>query len=180
MFLHWDLIHSSFFNGTFRTALLSFLIYSVAGLECTTWNKLKLQKGLYVNNQNMTLDLHSSDLLFKGLEWIFFNFKKGQGFIQALLLTSVFHEGSSFMVIGHNPTCISTLTRCSWVFIWGTGNPSCGVQWQCPWKLWLFHWSQVYKYPFHASFGDLIFAFFKTLFSFVRLAWWLHLPTTTH
>ena len=33
-----------------------------------------------------------------------------QGFIQALLLTSVFHEGLSFMDIGHKPTCVSTLT----------------------------------------------------------------------
>ena len=32
-----------------------------------------------------------------------------QGFIQALLLTSVFHEGLSFMTVGDNPTCISTL-----------------------------------------------------------------------
>ena len=31
------------------------------------------------------------------------------GFIQALLLTSVFHEGLSFMAIGHDPMCISTL-----------------------------------------------------------------------
>ena len=33
-----------------------------------------------------------------------------QGFIQSLLLTSVFHEGLSFMAIGHNPTGISTFT----------------------------------------------------------------------
>ena len=33
-----------------------------------------------------------------------------QGFIQALLLTSVFHKGLSFMAVGHNQTCISTLT----------------------------------------------------------------------
>ena len=33
-----------------------------------------------------------------------------QGFIQALLLTSVFHEGLSFMDVGHKPTCVSTLT----------------------------------------------------------------------
>ena len=32
-----------------------------------------------------------------------------QGFIQALLLTSVFYEGLSLMVIGHNPTYVSTL-----------------------------------------------------------------------
>ena len=38
------------------------------------------------------------------------NTTKNQGFIQALLLTSVFHEGLSFMDVGHNPTCISTLT----------------------------------------------------------------------
>ena len=32
-----------------------------------------------------------------------------QSFIQSLLLTSVFHEGLSFMVAGHNPTCVSSL-----------------------------------------------------------------------
>ena len=30
--------------------------------------------------------------------------------IQALLLTSVFHEGLSFMDVGHKLTCVSTLT----------------------------------------------------------------------
>ena len=33
----------------------------------------------------------------------------GQGFIEAFLLTSVFHEGLSFIVVGHNPTCVSVL-----------------------------------------------------------------------
>ena len=33
-----------------------------------------------------------------------------QGFIQALLQTFVFHEGLSFMDVGHNPKCVSTLT----------------------------------------------------------------------
>ena len=33
---------------------------------------------------------------------------RSQGFIQALLLTSVFHEGLSFMAVGYNPTCVST------------------------------------------------------------------------
>ena len=32
-----------------------------------------------------------------------------QGFIQALLLTSVFPEGLSLMAAGYNPTCVSTL-----------------------------------------------------------------------
>ena len=32
-----------------------------------------------------------------------------QGFIQALLLTSVFPEGLSLMAVGYNPTCVSTL-----------------------------------------------------------------------
>ena len=32
-----------------------------------------------------------------------------QGFIQAFLLTFVFHEGLSFMTLGHNPMCVSTL-----------------------------------------------------------------------
>ena len=38
------------------------------------------------------------------------NFHTQQGFILALLLTSIFHKGLSFMAVGHNPTCISTLT----------------------------------------------------------------------
>ena len=33
-----------------------------------------------------------------------------QGFIQALLLTSAFHEGLSFTAAGHNPTRISKLS----------------------------------------------------------------------
>ena len=33
-----------------------------------------------------------------------------QDFIQALLLTSVFHEGLSFMDVAHKPKCINTLT----------------------------------------------------------------------
>ena len=33
-----------------------------------------------------------------------------QGFTQALLLISVFHEGLSFMAVGHNATCINMLT----------------------------------------------------------------------
>ena len=32
-----------------------------------------------------------------------------QGFIQALLLTSVFPEGLSLMAVGYNPTYVSTL-----------------------------------------------------------------------
>ena len=34
---------------------------------------------------------------------------KHHGFIQALLLTSVFHEGLSFLAVDHNPTCGSML-----------------------------------------------------------------------
>ena len=33
-----------------------------------------------------------------------------QGFIQALLLTSIFPEGLRFMALGHNPMCICMLT----------------------------------------------------------------------
>ena len=46
-----------------------------------------------------------------------------QGFIQAHLLTSVFHEGLSFMVIGHETMCISTVDPGSWGFIWGAVKP---------------------------------------------------------
>ena len=33
-----------------------------------------------------------------------------QGFIQGLLLTSVFRKGLSFMAVSHNPMCIGMLT----------------------------------------------------------------------
>ena len=33
-----------------------------------------------------------------------------QGFSQTLLLAFVFYKGLSFMVVGHNPACVSTLT----------------------------------------------------------------------
>ena len=48
-----------------------------------------------------------------------------QGFIQAILLTSVFHEWLSFMTVGLNPTCINMLTPCSWGYIWGAVNSPC-------------------------------------------------------
>ena len=37
-----------------------------------------------------------------------------QGFIEALLLTSVSHDGLSFMEVGHNPMCVSSFAPCSW------------------------------------------------------------------
>ena len=53
------------------------------------------------------------------------------GFIQALLMTSSFHEGLCFMTLGHNPTCISTLTLAAGVHmgcckppLWGPGAMS--------------------------------------------------------
>ena len=48
---------------------------------------------------------------FFPFSWIFITeINKGeQGFIQALLLTSVFHERLSFIAAGHNPVCVSTL-----------------------------------------------------------------------
>ena len=44
-----------------------------------------------------------------------------QGFIQALLLTSVFPERFSFMNVGHNPTCVSTLSLADKPSLWGPG-----------------------------------------------------------
>ena len=58
-----------------------------------------------------------------------------QSFIEALLLTSIFHEGLSFMAIGHNPACISILAPCSLGFTWATVNLPCGVLEQWSWKL---------------------------------------------
>ena len=37
-------------------------------------------------------------------------FPKKQGFIQALLLTSVFYDRLNFMTVGHNFMCVSMLT----------------------------------------------------------------------
>ena len=50
-----------------------------------------------------------------------------QGFVQVLFLTSVFHEGLSFIAVGHNSMCVSMLALCSWKLIWGTINPPCGI-----------------------------------------------------
>ena len=46
-----------------------------------------------------------------------------QGFVQVLFLTSVFHEGLSFIAVGHNSMCVSMLALCSWELIWGATNP---------------------------------------------------------
>ena len=40
---------------------------------------------------------------------------------------------------------------CSQVFIWGTVSPPCGIQGDCPWKIWLFNQFQIFKQYFHAS-----------------------------
>ena len=93
-----------------------------------------------------------------------------QGFIQALLLTSAFHEGLSFMAVAHNPTCISTLAPCSWGFILGPVRPPCEVQGQCPWKPCYFTDP---RFSHSLSMHHLVtqsFPFFGTLFTFVRLA----------
>ena len=58
-----------------------------------------------------------------------------QGFIQALLLTSIFHEWLTFMAVYH---------KSRW-FKWDAVNPSCGVQGQYPWEFWLFYDSQVFS-----------------------------------
>ena len=41
-----------------------------------------------------------------------------QDVIQALMLTSVFHEGLSFMALGHNPMCVSRLAIATWGSYW--------------------------------------------------------------
>ena len=72
-----------------------------------------------------------------------------QSFIQALLLTTVFYKGLSFMAVGHNlnPTCISTLTLAA-------GDLSL----------------KVFRYLFHASFCALnLFLFLSLFFLFVQL-----------
>ena len=72
----------------------------------------------------------------------------GQGFLRALLLTSVFHKGLSFMAVGQNPTCISTLTLAA-----GDSSPR-----------------SLNSIP-----SGLIFYFFRSVFSFctdVLHCWW--------
>ena len=69
-----------------------------------------------------------------------------QDFIEALLLTSVFHKGLSFKVASHNPTCISVLTLLN-------GGLS----------------HHVFKQPFHASFADLTFSFFRSFLYLYKL-----------
>ena len=68
-----------------------------------------------------------------------------QVFIEVLLLTPVFHKVLSFMAVGHDPVCVSKVTLAA-----GGSSP------------------QVFKKPFHASFGDLIFSFFRYLISFCK------------
>ena len=67
------------------------------------------------------------------------------------------------MVIGHGPTCISALVPCSWLFTWGAANPSCTVQGGMSLKALAISLIPSFQQPFHASFGDLTFAFFRTL-----------------
>ena len=64
-----------------------------------------------------------------------------QGFIQALLLTSVFHKGLSFMAVGNNPTYVVP----------------------CSWGLKLPGFQIAQSFPFLV---DLIFSIFRSLFSF--------------
>ena len=57
---------------------------------------------------------------------------KFQSFIQALLLTFVFHEGLSFIAVGHNSMCVSMLAIAtggsykvlSASLVWSRGNAS--------------------------------------------------------
>ena len=86
-----------------------------------------------------------------------------QDFIQALLLTPVLHEGLSFMAVCHNPTCISMFV----IITGGSSHMNMAVL-----LIWCF------KIAFACIFGDLIFSIFRSLFTCVRLAWWLCLPTT--
>ena len=98
-----------------------------------------------------------------------------QGFIQVLLLTSVFHEGLSFMAVGHNPACASMLSLAAGDSrgqckppLWGSGAKSLedliisaipGFQIAFPW---IIHSPDLFP--------------LRSLFACVRLAWRLHLP----
>ena len=67
------------------------------------------------------------------------------GFVQALLLTSVFHKRLSFMAIGQNPMCVSMLAIATGSSYGGAVSPTLLGPGEYPWKLWLFHPSQVFK-----------------------------------
>ena len=96
-----------------------------------------------------------------------------QCFIQALLLTSAFYEGFSFMAIGHTPSVLHTpydhqhIGSCSWWLIWGTVSSLVGSSRNVAGSFGNF---TDFKKPFHAWFVDLIFCFFRSLFACVRLS----------
>ena len=104
-------------------------------------------------------------------------FRYWQGFIQALLLTSIFHEGLSFMEVDHKPMCINTLAPWSWRFIWGTVN-SPPLPYGIAPKALTITPVKHFQIALACIIQYLIFSFFKTIF--IRLAWWLRLPTNTH
>ena len=63
---------------------------------------------------NETLNLQPSTYCRMTYIKIILKLSEMQGFIEALLLTSVSHEGLSFMEVGHNPMCVSSFAPCSW------------------------------------------------------------------
>ena len=72
---------------------------------------------------NETLNLQPSTYCRMTYIKIILKLSEMQGFIEALLLTSVSHDGLSFMEVGHNPMCVSLFSPCSW----GGGGGSYGV-----------------------------------------------------
>ena len=99
-------------------------------IKCSLWQALALSNGFdIIVSLRYTLTLQSmitAEYAFPGhcsqLEewlctklrickkkrlWHVYIWIPKQGFVQALLLSSVFHEGLSFMAVGHDPTCVS-------------------------------------------------------------------------
>ena len=105
----------------YKSILLSCLSCSIGyNINWTKWSEIVVS--MFPEIVSSVLSVSSKDIINEGLwyqtqmsrccylqnkrRWIQY-----QGLIQALLLTTIFHEGLSFMAVGHNPMCV-----CTWGF----------------------------------------------------------------
>ena len=151
------------FNYALLFALIQQVTITSISYSIRNYNAMTLQIRTKDNLRQKILGKILLLLIWPGWN-IFRNLISRQGFIQALLLSSVFHEGLSFMTVGYNLMRINTLTL-------SAGNSrvslTSGIQGERSWKLWLFQRSQVFKYSFHALFGENYFVFAGLVFLFV-------------
>ena len=141
------------FNYALLVALIQHITVTFISYSIRNYNAMTLQIRTRDNLWQKILGKILLLLIWPGWN-IFRNLINRQGFIQALLLSSVFHEGLSFMALGYNLMCINTLTLSA-----GDSrvNLTSGVQGERSWKHWLFQRSHVFKYSFHVLFGDNYF-----------------------